>query len=307
MDGRSPANLPVTPSPTDTPSTQVVYLNGSFIPRNLAKVDIEDRGFVFADGVYEVIRYYHGQALAMNEHVHRLAHSLSAVRIKAPQIIQDLAAISDQLVQANHLTDASIYWQVTRGSAPRNHVIPADITPTTMAIAYKAHDLSLETIPKCVSATIEPDLRWSRCDIKSLMLLANVLAKDQAHEQGAHEAILDRNGVITEGSSTSVLAVRDGVLHTHPANAFILDSITRKIVLKLASELGIKVIEAPMSRRDFAKSDEVMIAGTTTHLAAVTVIDGDKVADGKAGPVTIKLFSALRAFIFSKCPMPQDR
>ena len=299
------ANTSSAPSALPTnPSSQVVYLNGSLVARANAKVDIEDRGFMFADGVYEVIRYYNGKPLAMDEHVKRLTRSLEAVRINAPDMLANIHQATDQLVQANGLSHASVYWQITRGSAPRNHTIPSNIRPTCMAIAYKAHDLRQETSPRCVSASIEPDMRWSRCDIKSLMLLANVLTKDTANQQGCYEAILHRDNIITEGCSTSVLAVMDGVIHTHPANQWILDSITRRIILKLADELGIKVVQTPLTINQLAAADEIMLAGTTTHLAAVTHLNGQPMGHGKAGLVTSKLFSALREYIFRQCPMP---
>lgn len=314
MDGSSPGNpsnnTSVNTKITPAAHTQIVYLNGRLIPRSQASIDIEDRGFIFADGVYEVIRYYNGVAFAMDQHIHRLTRSLKQVRIDAPKVLHDMASISNQLVQANGLSDASIYWQITRGAAPRNHVIPDVITPTSMAIAYPAHNLRLEAGPKSVSATLEPDQRWARCDIKSLMLLANVLAKDQAHQQGGHEAILHRDGVVTEGSSTSVLAVRDGVIHTHPANQWILDSITRKIVIGLARDLGIEVVEQPMSTDQITQADEIMIAGTTTHLAAVTRLSDKPIGQGKLGQITTTLFAALKEFIFRQCLMTpglQDR
>lgn len=286
---------------TNQTSEPVIYLNGQFIPRSQAKVDVEDRGFVFADGVYEVVRYYWGQPLAMDLHIQRLRRSLAAVRIEADAFVDSLQATSDLLVKRNGMPNASVYVQVSRGSSPRNHVIPQGIRPTVMAIAYPAHDIDTEPAPRCIRATLEPDLRWARCDIKSLMLLANVLAKAQAHDRDAHEAILHRQNIVTEGSSTTVLVIRKGELWTHPANELILDSITRKLVLQLAAEQGLKVVEQAITTDQLLEAQEVMIAGTTTHLAAVTHINDKPISQAQAGPITSLLYTRLLNLIRSKC------
>lgn len=290
-------------APRSDTTSPVVYLNGLFMPRREATIDIEDRGFIFADGVYEVIRYYDGRAYRMAEHAQRLARSLAAIDINAHDIPAQLAAISDELVARNHMKHASIYWQITRGSAMRNHLPPTNLKPTVMAIAYPAHDLQAEHEPKAITASLQPDQRWARCDIKTIMLLANVMAKHHAHQQGAYEALLHRDGIITEGSSTSALFVRDGVIHTHPANERILDSITRRVLLALAQREGKKVIEQPLPVAAIHEMDEVMIAGTTTHVAAVTQVDGQKIGQGKPGPVTKKLHGLLKEDIFSQSPI----
>lgn len=285
---------------SDKPVPQV-YLNGRFIPRSQAHIDIEDRGFIFADGVYEVIRYYWGHAFTMERHVARMTRSLQQVRIDAADTLKDMAAISDELVARNQLANASLYWQVTRGSAPRNHLIPQGIKPTVMAIAYPAYDLNAEGQLRSVSASIQPDTRWDRCDIKSLMLLANVLAKANAHDQGDHEAILHRDGVVTEGSSTSVLVVRQDELWTHPADRQILDSITRQLLLDIARDKGLKVVEKAVTIPELFAAQEVMIAGTTTHLAAVTKVDQQPIADGRIGKISQILFQGLKKMITQTC------
>lgn len=292
-------------TPLSTPATisaaEVVYLHGQFLPRHQAHVDIEDRGFLFADGAYEVIRYYWGLPLAMAPHQERLTRSLAALNIKADDVAPLLPTLGRQLLERNRLTQASIYWQVTRGSATRGHAIPPGIKPTVMAIAYLAHDIDDQPEPRSMKAHRLPDLRWARCDIKSLMLLPNVLAKSQATEQGADEAILIREGIVTEGGSTTVLAMRDGQLWTHPANARILNGITRQLVLKLAGDLGLPVVEQPIPADALPLSQEVMAVGTTTHVAAITQIDGRPVGDGAPGPVTRRLFDALMAYIRGQC------
>lgn len=296
MDGRPQSS----PAGADKPVPQV-YLNGRFIPRSQAHIDIEDRGFIFADGVYEVIRYYWGNAFAMDRHVARMTRSLQQVRIAAADALSNMAAISDELVTRNQLPNASVYWQITRGSAPRNHVIPEGIQPTVMAIAYPAHDLQVDGKLRSVSASLHPDTRWDRCDIKSLMLLANVLAKAQAHDAGDHEAILHRDGLVTEGSSTSVLAVRDGQLWTHPANHRILDSITRRLILDLARANGLVVVEQALTIEQLLQAQEVMIAGTTTHVAAVTKVDQQPIGDGRPGKISEILFEGLKKMIGNTC------
>lgn len=278
----------------------VVYLNGAYVPRGEAKLDIEDRGAMFADGVYEVVHYFGGRAFAMDQHVQRLQRSMAAIELAAPPADQ-FAAISNELVRRNNLDDATVYWQVTRGSAKRNHAIPADATPTVLAIAYANGPFDFDAGPAGVTATLVADLRWHRCAIKSLMLLANVLAKSQAQRAGAYEAILHRGDLITEGSSTNVLVVLDGQVHTHPANDMILGGITRDIVLHLARDNGLVCSEKAATVAQLMAAEEIMLTGTTTLVAAVTHVDQTPIAGGNVGPVTSKLHGLLVDHIAAAC------
>lgn len=267
----------------------IVYLNGQYIPLSDAKVSVMDRGFLFGDGVYEVLFYHHGKPIAADDHIARLAHSLDQVGINEPN--EDLMAISDRLIKESSLTDARVYWQITRGAdARRNHVASNNLCPTVFVMAEPEKPVDVEAGPAAVKTILFPDQRWHRCDIKSLLLLPNCMAKMQAKQTGCAEAILHRDGIITEGSSTSLLIVKDGKLLTHPANHWILGGITRLQLLAIAHEHDISVCEETFTIDDLLAADEVMLGGTTTLVAGVIQVDDHIIADGKVGPITRKLF-----------------
>ena len=290
-----------------TTNEPVVYLNGGFVPRGEAKFDVEDRGALFADGVYEVVRFYAGRPFAMDEHVGRLRQSLDAIRMPHPPAVDGLGAISERLVRENRLADAKVYWHVTRGSAPRDHVIPVGTAPTVMAIAYPAPPLDVAAPAGRVTAVLAEDQRWHRCSIKSLMLLPNVLAKSQAHDAGADEAILHRGGVVTEGTATSVFAVVGGVLRTHPADQWILGGITRGLVLTLAGRLGLEVRQTAVTLDEVRQATEVLLCGTTVPIASVTSIDGSPVGGGGVGPIAARLHRAMVEHIAEACGLPHEQ
>jgi D-alanine transaminase len=275
-----------------------VYLNGQYLPRGEAKLDIEDRGTLFADGVYEVVHFYGGSPFAMQAHVDRMRRSLAAIDIACDA---DFAAISDELIRRNDSPHASVYWQVTRGPARRDHVIPDRVTPTVLLIVYPDKPFDMHGRPRQVSAMLHEDMRWSQCWIKSLMLLPNVLAKSKARAAGAFEAIQHRGGSITEGTSTNVFIARGGELWTHPADQFILGGITRDTVLHLAADLSIVCHEQPFTVDALLSADEVMLTGTSTHVAAVTRIDDRTIGDGQAGAMTRRLHDALMRRIARDC------
>jgi D-alanine transaminase len=277
-----------------------VYLNGSYVPRDQATLDIEDRGAMFADGVYEVVHYFSGRAFAMEEHLKRLERSMAAIDLVEPRA-RELGVISDQLIKRNSLDDATVYWQVTRGSARRDHVIHAETKPTILAIAYEAAPLDIAAEPISVHATLTKDLRWHQCAIKSLMLLPNVLAKSAAHRAGAFEAILHRQGLVTEGSSTNIFVVCDGELRTHEANEMILGGITRDIVIQLARDSGIACHEQAVTVDQLLAAQEVMLTGTTTLVAAVSRVDDSDIAGGHIGPITTRLHRLLIDHIAKVC------
>lgn len=279
----------------------IVYLNGEFLPRGEAKLDIEDRGAMFADGVYEVTRFYAGRPFALDAHIARLERSLDEIRIAPPADVERLAELNDELMRRNHLADAIVYWQVTRGSARRNHRFPADATPTFFMIAYPAQPLDPAAPPAVKPVILHDDLRWHRCSIKSLMLLPNVLARQKAAEAGAYEAILHRDNVVTEGAATSVCIVRGGELITHPADHLILGSITRAVVLDLARSLGLPVSERTFTTEELLSADEVFICGTTSHITAIGEVDGRHIGDSAAGAVTRRLHEALIGHIVETC------
>lgn len=278
----------------------IVFFNGRFLPKDEVRISPDDRGFLFADGAYEVIRIYAGRLFMMEEHLDRLRYSLGELRITLPrQQIEDLARIAGELIRLNDLAlgEATIYIQVTRGEAPRKHAFPSGPTQPTLYVMASPFHPPLEKWELGVGVILVPDVRWARCDIKSLMLAANVLANQAAKERGAEEAIFVRDGIITEGTHTNVCAVFDGQLVTHPATNQILAGITRGLVLELCSRIGIPSRQAPIPVSDLPSAGELLLLGTTTQITPVVQVDGRPVAGGRPGPVTRRLQEAFQALV----------
>ena len=275
-----------------------VYLNGEYLDRSRALISVDDRGFLFGDGVYEVTRACNGRLFEWDRHVRRLRHSLAGLSLTLPPEIDGAAlnAISERLLRENGLESghATVYLQITRGVAVRKHQFPAPgTTPTIFLSAARL------TVPDDVRAAgartvTTPDLRWSRCDLKTVNLLPNVLAKQQAVAAGAFEAIMVRDGIVTEGASSNVFAVIGGEVRTHPLTPRILGGITREVVLELAPELGLRVVEQPVAATDFVRASEVFITATTADVMPVVQIDGRAVGDGRPGRITQQLAAAFR-------------
>src|ERR1051325_969017 len=256
-----------------------VYLNGQFLPKSDAKISVEDRGFIFGDGVYEVWRVINGRLFEFDRHHARLTRGLSELRIASPAEVQpaSLQEIGGRLFGENGLSEGegTLYLEITRGAAPRTHDFPPAGTRPTVFMMVKPFVPPEDTRAKGLHVITVPDIRWHRCDIKTVQLLANVLAKQAATEAGATEAILVRDGVVTEGSHTNVMAVVGGELRTHPQNNHILPGITRAVVLEIARELGIPVREDAISQKDLAAVAELFLVGTTMDvMPVVRVNDG---------------------------------
>ena len=289
-----------------------VYLNGDFLHYGDAALSIEDRGTLYADGVYEVLRYTAGRAFAIDDHAQRLTRSLAGIELTGVDP-PALAAASDKLVRRNRLTDAKVYWQVTRGPATRSHVIAppntdAAPTPTVLMIAYPADPPLPHDDPPSITAITVKDTRWTECWIKSLMLLPNTLARTRAARAGVGEAIFCRakpgttDVHVTEGSTTNLMIVRGCELYTHPDDGWVLPGITRHHVLRLARDLGLTVHETPFTPDTMLQADEVFVTGTTTAVTAVTFIDGHPIGTASreaAGPVTRRLAQAYRRAVAS--------
>jgi D-alanine transaminase len=287
------ANLPEARFTTTAERDVQVYLNGEFLPKDEARVSVDDRGFLFADGVYEVIRVYAGQPYELDEHLARLARGLRALQID----FRDLGAIEHaarRLLDENRVHAAgAIYIQVTRGAAPRKHHFPPRGTPVTVYVAAWDYDPHPDHFwEDGVEAITAPDIRWARCDIKSISLLPNILANEAAHAADAFEAILVRDGAITEGSHSNVWGVRDGRLLTYPACNYILAGMTRARVFQLARELGIHAVEDVIHVQDLYDLDELFLTGTTTEIMPVIRVDGRDIVDGEPGPITRTLIRA---------------
>lgn len=274
----------------------IVFFDGQFLPKDEVRISPDDRGFLFGDGVYEVVRVCGGRPFLMGEHLRRLRYSLGEVRISLTQV-ETLHDIARELIRRNDLAqgEASIYIQVTRGVAPRNHAFPTEPTAATLYVTASPFLPRPEKWEAGVAVILVPDIRWARCDVKSLALLPNVLASQAAKEQGAEEAIFVRDGFLTEGAHTNVCAVIEGDVVTHPATNRILAGITRGLVLELCAELGIPYRERPIAADALGAAQEMMILGTTTEIMPVVEVDGRPVGDGRPGPVTRQLQGAFRA------------
>lgn len=275
----------------------IVYLNGQFLPKTEARISPDDRAFLFADGAYEVVRAYRGHLFRAKEHWDRFDYSLKALRI-APPANMDFSAIASELLKRNQLVEAeaTVYLQITRGAAPRKHAFPADTAPTVYAFAAPFAN-PVEKWTNGVKVITLPDQRWARCDIKSISLLPNVLANQQAQEAGAHEAILVRDGFALEGSLSNFAAVLDGVLHTAPRTNYILPGISRLVALGLCSALRIPVREFPVAEAELKCATEAMLFGTTNEVMPVVQINDRKLGDGRPGPVTRQLQQAFRDYV----------
>ena len=279
----------------------IAYFNGRFIPQKDVKISPDDRGFLFADGAYEVIRSYGGRLFKVEEHLERLERSLSELLITLPSPT-NLRAVAEQLIHRNNLEngDATLYIQVTRGVAPRRHEFPDKGIPATVYVTTSPLQPFLDESENGVIIILVPDIRWERCDIKSVALLPNVLASQKAKDKGAFEAIFVRDGTITEGSRTNFCALFDEQLVTHPANHRILAGITRQVVLDLCYELDIPFRELPILEKELREAGELMILGTTSEILPVVQVDGWMVGDGKPGPITTKLQRAYKKFVSSR-------
>lgn len=270
--------------------SDIVYLNGKFLPANEAKLGVTDRGFLFGDGVYEVIATYAGVPFEMKRHMDRLRYSLGEVRITSIDL-HKLGDAALELVRVNKLESAPmglVYMQITRGCAPRAHAFPAgNVSPTVYM--YSAPVNPKWNHETGASAITLSDTRWSRCDIKTVSLLANCLANQAAHDAGALEAIFLRDGVALEGTHTSLFAIVDGEVQTAPKSNYILPGITREIVLEICAESGIPARETHIPESVLKKADEIFLAGTTTEVLGIVKLDGLKVGGGLPGKMTQRI------------------
>ncbi|WP_353856252.1 D-amino-acid transaminase [Bacillus sp. Bos-x628] len=265
-----------------------VLYNGDLIEKKDARVDIEDRGYQFGDGVYEVIRVYNGTLFTLKEHTERLFNSAKEIGIYLKGTVSDMEEKLKQLVAANQLTDGGVYIQVTRGVAPRKHQYNDSLIPQITAYTFQVKKPVQEQTAGA-KALLSEDLRWLRCDIKSLNLLYNVMEKQKASKAGAFEAILVRDGFVTEGTSSNVYAVIDGVIRTHPANNLILNGITRRKLLEVCAEQGCSVEETRISKEELLCAQEIFISSTTAEVVPITELEGKPVGKGVPGDITKRI------------------
>jgi len=276
---------------------QLVYLNGAYLPSEQAQVSVFDRGFVFADGVYEVIPAYGGRPFRLPQHLARLDNSLAGIRLSNPLAAHDWQTVFTRLVAAGGGGDQSVYLQVTRGPAERDHAFPKQITPTVFAYSQALKYPEPAQLAAGVAAITVPDIRWQRCDIKAIALLPNVLMRQQATEQGAAEAILLRDGLMTEGSASNIFLVLKGVLVTPPKGPFILPGVTRDLALELARAHGLACEERAVSESELRSAEELLLSSSTKELLPITRLDGKPVGSGKPGPLHARLHALYQDYI----------
>jgi D-alanine transaminase len=280
---------------------EYVIVDGEILDRKVAKVDIEDRGYQFGDGVYEVIRVYNGKMFTGKEHLQRLVESAEKIRMKLPYNPEELEAKMEELISKNELDTGTVYMQFTRGTSPRNHVFPTgDVAPTFVAYTRKV-SRPVESMEKGVRSILDEDIRWLRCDIKSLNLLGNLLSKQKASEAGCFEAILHRGETVTEGSHSNISIVKDGVIITHQADNLILNGITRQKVLEICRNEGIPFEERAYTLDELSAADEVFSSGTTVEVMPIVEVDGNRVGNGEPGSVTRNLQNLFKAEIERQC------
>jgi D-alanine transaminase len=278
---------------TQSEAGEVVYLNGQLVARSEARIDPEDRGFLFGDGIYEVLEVQAGLPLFAQAHYERLVRSAQAIQLSVPLDKDGFLRTIRELVAANGVEEGLVYLQVTRGVAPRSHAFPqGEVPPTVFAFARsQPPDPSLA---QGVAAVVLPDQRWYRVDLKTVNLLPNVLASQEARRRGAYEAILVRDGVVTECSHSNVWMVRGGVVYTHPADTWILHGVTRAVTLQAARQAGIDVREEAFLEVDLWEAQELFLTSTTAGVVPIVRINGRPVGTGVPGPVTGQVSRAYR-------------
>lgn len=272
----------------------LILHNDQLIREEELVISKEDRGYQFGDGIYEVIRVYEGNLFTAKEHIDRFYASADKIKIVIPYTKDVFHKMMYDLVEQNNITNGQVYVQITRGASMRQHHFPADTPPVLIAYT-KTVERPVEMMEAGVRATFIEDIRWLRCDIKSLNLLGNVLAKQEAHDRGFYEAILHRGEVVTEGSSTNMYGIKDGVIYTHPTDNLILPGITRSVILDLCKEAGIQVQETAFTKTQALEMDEFFLSSTTAEVMPIIEIDGQTIGDGTPGTVTKQLQAAFTA------------
>lgn len=278
-----------------------VYLNGEFLTPERAAVSVFDRGFMLGDGVYEVIPVFGGRLFRLAHHLDRLNASLDAIRIRRPLTEREWQAVFQQLLDPEG-GDQSIYLQVTRGVAPRDHAFPGPrVAPTVFAYAQPLKYSAAADVAAGVAAVTVPDIRWSQCNIKAITLLPNVLMRQEAIDCGAVEAILLRDGLMTEGAASNIFIVRNGVLVTPPKGPFILPGITRDLVLELARAHRVPCAEEPVSETDLRTAEEVWMTSSMREILSITRLDGRSVGTGRPGAVHARVFALYKDYKQAFC------
>jgi len=277
----------------------ICYLNGEFMPLAEAKVPVLDRGFIFGDGVYEVIPVFHGRLFRLEQHLKRLQNSLDAVHIVNPLAESEWVFLLNSLITRNGDGDQSLYVQVTRGVARRDHVLPAPVPPTIFAMC---NHLEPRAVPEPVAAITREDIRWKWCDIKAIALLPNILLRQQAVEAGAYEAILIRDGLVTEGAASNVFIAHSGVIKTPPKGPYLLPGVTRDLIIELLKVHKIPCQETEIREEELRAAEEVWLTSSTREVVPVVQLDGRPVGRGQAGELWRTVVSLYQAFKAAQTP-----
>jgi len=272
-----------------------VYLNGQFLPLEDAKVSVLDRGFIYGDGVYELVPVYGRRPYRLPQHLARLQRSLDGIRLANPHTDAEWEAIIAGLIGRMTFADQGVYLQVTRGAAKRDHAFPAGVAPTVFMMSNPLALPSREQVERGVAVITAVDERWLHCDLKTISLLGNVLARQLAVDAGATETVLFRNGYLTEASASNVLLVRGGVIVAPPKDNQILPGITYDVAFELAREGGLPIEVRPVPKDEALAADEMWLSSSTKEVLAVTALDGRPFAGGKPGPVFRKVHALFQA------------
>lgn len=275
---------------------ETIYLNGNFIPKEEARISPDDRGFLFADGIYEVVRWYGKGFFDMRGHLRRLKRSLGELKISWDNI-ETFPLIAERLVRENQFENSPtmVYLQVTRGAAKRTHYFPVpEVKPTAYAFAFTFNPDS-DSLRHGIKALLKPDIRWSRCDIKSIALLPNTMSFQEAYTRGFKECIFVRDNIITEGAHSNIFFVRENTLYTHPESNHILSGITRNNVIRMAKNAGITVDEKATREDEIGTLQEAFISNTSAEVTPVVELGGITIGTGAPGPITRKLQQLFRS------------
>ncbi|WP_455211726.1 D-amino acid aminotransferase [Kaarinaea lacus] len=273
-----------------------VYLNGDFLPEEDACVSVLDRGFIFGDGVYEVIPAYGKRPFRLQGHLERLQNSLDGVRISNPHSHDEWQYLVQKVIDANEGEDQSVYLQITRGAAKRDHAFPSDAKPTVLIMSSPLSGANAELLKSGVAAITTEDIRWIYCHIKAICLLPNVLLRQKAIDAQSAEAILIRDGLATEGAASNLFIVHDGIIRTPPKGPLLLPGITRDLVIELAAENHIPYEEANILEADLTRADEIWLTSSTKEILAVTRLNDQTVGNGKPGPMWERMYGLYQQY-----------
>ncbi len=274
----------------------IVYLNGKFMPIEQAYVPVLDRGFIFGDGVYEVVPVYSRHPFRLAEHLRRLQYSLDKIRITNPHSDAEWTQLIAEIIKRNTGDDQSVYFQVTRGVAKRDHAFPKDVTPTVFMMSNPLVTPSPALVDSGVACVSAEDYRWLNCDIKSVSLLGNCLLRQLSADVGATETILFRDGQLTEASSSNVFIVRNGVVLTPPKDNLVLPGITYDVVLEIARAREFELEVCGVTEADVRSAEEIWLTSSTKEVLAVTTLDGKPVGDGRPGPLFRRMHALYQQF-----------